>query len=572
MSGKLYLRHLLPAAIALATVTYGLVISTINTRNNLEESHEVAHSRDIVIALQDTLRHLLDLEVQNLQFSLSGDPSIIEPYRQAISNIDSHVETLTALTCSHPTHTRKLRTICDGIAILKDGLRLPPHNASPSALQTANASNAQAQRKQIHQFIDTMHADELSALRHKQRKLEESLEKTNLTIFVSNGIAIAAGILSTATLLLFLTTRDRENHLRAEKEKAENADRANSEFITMMSHEIRTPMNAILGFGELLNDSVQSPKEKHFTAAILSSGKSLLSLINDILDLSKIQASALPIQPEPVSLSQFADSIETLFSFQAAEKGLNFSVTIAPDTPEHLSFDALRLRQIIVNLVANSLKFTQLGSVSVNIRTLQNSENEITRLRIEVTDTGIGIPKHQLPAIFRPFYQVDSIQSRRYQGSGLGLSISRRLADAMQGEIFVASTLNKGSTFALEIPSTAPSNPPPPSEPAPTKPESTPTTPFTAPTLTPSRCIHLHAELSPLLESVWPDLAKLVPAQGTIRFSRQLAEIARSHDSKPLAAYAQSLADAAETMNLPEAGRLIQDFPNFVATIHSPHV
>ena len=570
MSGKLYLRHLVPAVIALATVTYGLVISAVNTHNNLVASSDVAHSREIVLTLQDTLRHLLDLEIRTLHLTHSADPTLVPPYRDALANIDSHVEKLTALTCSHPPHVRRIRSICDGIAEIKDSLsRAPPKTSLPLS-PTSGTTNAIAHRTRIHRLIDQLRADELASLRENQGKLEDSLERTNLTIFVSNGIAIAAGILSVITLLLFLTARDRENHLRAQKEKAEDADRANSEFISMMSHEIRTPMNAILGFGELLNDSVQSPKEKHFTAAILSSGKSLLSLINDILDLSKIEASSIPIQPEPVTLSQFIHSIETLFAFQAYEKGLQFSISIDSNTPPVLSFDALRLRQIIVNLVGNSLKFTQNGSVSLVIRTLRDVSNEVTRLSIEVSDTGIGIPKLQLPEIFRAFYQVDSIDSRKFQGSGLGLSISRRLAEAMGGEISVESTVNKGSTFSLKIPCTANTDEtlPEKSTPRPAIPPAT--SPDVPPALAPAGA-EIRAALNPLLESVWPDLAKLVPAQGTIRFSQQIAEIARIHHSPTLAAYAQTLMESAETMNFSESGRLIRDFPEIIASLHSPH-
>lgn len=570
MSGKLYLRHLIPAVIALATVTYGLVISAVNTRNNLAASSEVAHSREIVLALQDTLRDLLDLEIRKLQFSLSADPALVAPHQAALAIIDSHIETLTALTCSHPPHVHQIRKICDGIAEIKDSLSLaPPKTASPLTSATGT-TDALAHRTRIHRLIEQMRVTELASLQENQGKLENSLERTNLTIFVSNGIAIAAGILSVITLLLFLTARDRENHLRAQKEKAEDADRANSEFISMMSHEIRTPMNAILGFGELLNDSVQSPKEKHFTAAILSSGKSLLSLINDILDLSKIEASSIPIQPEPVTLSQFVHSIETLFAFQAYEKGLQFSISIDSDTPPVLSFDALRLRQIIVNLVGNSLKFTQTGSVKLVIRTLRDVSNEVTRLRIEVSDTGIGIPKQQLPEIFRAFYQVDSIHSRKFQGSGLGLSISRRLAEAMGGEISAESTVNKGSTFSLEIPCSASTDDQPPEKFTP-RPAIAPATSPDVPQALAPAAAELRAALNSLLESVWPDLAKLVPAQGTIRFSQQIAEIARTHHSPTLAAYAQALTESAETMNFSESGRLIRDFPEIIASLHSPH-
>jgi polar amino acid transport system substrate-binding protein/two-component system sensor histidine kinase EvgS len=242
------------------------------------------------------------------------------------------------------------------------------------------------------------------------------------------------------------------DRLRSDKDKAIQSDQAKSDFLAMMSHEIRTPMNAILGFGELLDESLETSQQKHYAKAILSSGNSLLLLINDILDLSKIEASKLELHPEVVDMDNFTESLETLFTLRAAEKGLEYSVEMDASLPTVLTFDALRVRQIMVNLIGNALKFTQQGHVRVFASVAERPDDQRLSLDLEVRDTGIGISKDQMTQIFRPFYQVDSRNSRQFQGTGLGLNISERLAGVMEGTITVESELGRGSTFRLSVP------------------------------------------------------------------------------------------------------------------------
>lgn len=237
----------------------------------------------------------------------------------------------------------------------------------------------------------------------------------------------------------------------------EAANKAKSEFLANMSHEIRTPMNAILGYTELLGPLVNSKLQQEYLQSIKSSGKGLLTLINDILDLSKIEAGKLEIFYDYVSTESFFTEFEKIFALKVQEKKLDFNLEITSGTPECLYIDESRLRQIIFNLVGNAIKFTTQGSVNIKVYTenpqevkLKDKTEYYIDLYIEISDTGSGISKDQLEEIFKPF--VQEADKRAIGGTGLGLSISRRLAELMNGKIEVESELGKGSKFLVKLP------------------------------------------------------------------------------------------------------------------------
>ncbi len=246
--------------------------------------------------------------------------------------------------------------------------------------------------------------------------------------------------------------KDAERQMRAAKERAEAADRAKSEFLAVMSHEIRTPLNAVLGFSDLLRESELTTEQRSRVDIICTAGESLLSLIDDILDFSKIEAGQLSLHPEPLALPTILDSVVTLFQSRAAAKGLILTKEIAPDVPTHIEVDIHRLRQILVNLVGNALKFTAKGSVCILVQLAEPVVTGATCvLRFAVTDTGIGIPADRRDRLFKPFSQVDSSMTRHYGGTGLGLAISDRLSRLLGGEIGFESEPGRGSTFYFTI-------------------------------------------------------------------------------------------------------------------------
>ncbi len=240
-----------------------------------------------------------------------------------------------------------------------------------------------------------------------------------------------------------------EAALRREKDRAEAAARATAEFLANMSHELRTPLTAIIGVSDMLLGGPQTPeKQRHFMEMQRSAGQGLLGIINDILDFSKIEAGQLDLEIAPLSLTEIAAGCVKLVSDQARGKGLELTAAVAEDVPDWVLGDAMRLRQILLNLVANGVKFTHSGSVRL---TIGRAPGATQALRFAVTDTGIGIKANELAVLFQRFAQADSSTTRRFGGTGLGLAISKRLVALMGGNIEVQSEPGRGSTFSFTI-------------------------------------------------------------------------------------------------------------------------
>ncbi len=297
--------------------------------------------------------------------------------------------------------------------------------------------------------LDHIYSDRLEGIR---QDVQERVFRANLTSMVAGTFGIGAGLLALWLARVALKHQEHERVLTEAKLVAEHSNQEKTLFLANMSHEIRTPMNAILGFSELLHGELREPRHRQYLQSIRSSADSLLLLINDILDMSKIESGVLQLHPEPTDLREICDFLHTLFAGPAAKKGLKLECHAAGNLPHALLLDRIRLRQILINLVGNAIKFTDQGGVEVRVGWEKEQTTSHVTLVIEVQDTGVGIPQDRLDAIFKPFVQAGAHREKEKQGTGLGLAIVKRLTEVMGGTVTVASLPGQGSAFHLCFP------------------------------------------------------------------------------------------------------------------------
>jgi signal transduction histidine kinase/DNA-binding NarL/FixJ family response regulator len=429
-----------------------------------------------VQALQDAFKEtsvlmglVVELENGQRNFLLTEDMAALRDYRQALTQLPRQVEHLTTMLARHDefrAELQELRLIAgeerSGLEAVQQVLenagqlaavRLSRQGAERHGMDRTRAAVVNLQLKLVEVAV------------REQGELHAVIGRRNLAIYLTILLGAAAALGALILLRRHYLSLHEEATLRARMLESQRESRQKSNFLAHMSHEIRTPMNAILGFSQLLLERVGDSVSRRYVEAITVSGRSLLALLDDILDLSKIEAGKLEIRAMATSLRETIDGVVAVFSQQAAEKRLRLSAEVEPGVPETVLLDAARLRQMLFNLVGNAVKYTDRGSVTLRVHAQPNSEiQQLHDCVFEVIDSGVGIAPDELPRIFEPFVQGAARRSR--EGSGLGLAITRQLAGVMGGALEVESSVGVGSTFRIRLPKIAAASPAPAPQPA----------------------------------------------------------------------------------------------------------
>jgi len=444
-------------------VIMGTSVLSLRTTGELQQSvTRASQTQDVLEQISRFWGLLGDSESNALRYTLTGHQDFLLGYRMKVDEMGAAVEVLRKLSSNNPMqmervarlqalHLERAAYLGTSLQLKSDAMAGRP-GAERAVRERIRSGDGFAMLVDLRGIIGEMITEENAVLAQRSEQRNQMIRQNWATVLIANSLALVAGLVGySATQRM---QRKDQEAFRAElhAEQARRSSQDKSVFLASMSHEIRTPMNAIFGFTNLLEERVKDPTEAEYVSSIKKSGQALLALINDVLDLSKMEAGKFELREEPTSLHEIVEQTLTMFRQTAAAKDIYLRAEFEGRAELPLLVDPVRLRQVLINLVGNAIKYTDKGGVVVNICCIPSELDGHCDLKIEVVDSGTGIAPHQMGIIFDPFQQGENPDGKSREGTGLGLSIARRLATMMGGELSAESELGKGSRFRMLVP------------------------------------------------------------------------------------------------------------------------
>ena len=441
-------------AIAVSAITwYRLNNSMLNVRS----------AREQLLAWNVAGSLVKDIELGQRGFLITADESYLQPFDKAVDQLPAQWIKLKVLMVKDVGVIGKVeraeKLAKDVTDYARSTIVLHRHGSTDEAYRMVIQGDGKQSMDELRTLFNQQAAALNGLILSRIQQMQFDMQAGIFTSLATGLLALGIG--GIAIILIRRTVREtrRADRYAVERQRAEESQMQNSSFLAMMSHEIRTPLNAILGFGELAAAEAKSPATKRYAESIVAGGRALLQLLNDVLDLSKMDAGMMQLQPEPVDLRSMVDFCERLFRENAAKKGISLRSEVDTDLPTSLLMDEIRLRQVLINLMGNAVKFTSSGEVLLKIEGRAHEQDRSRwSVRITVKDTGPGIPEQEQARIFRPFIQSKSDTTSTATGTGLGLAIVQRFVGLMQGIITVTSQPGDGAAFIIEFPDVGISN------------------------------------------------------------------------------------------------------------------